>query len=59
MSDKLVFEAKCFSFSLFWFGLGFFPALPDSLGEMQMVGTGKDHQFFGPLMGMMGTRNLA
>lgn len=41
MSHKLVLEAKCFSCSLFWFGLGFFPALPDSLGEIQNVGMGE------------------
>lgn len=41
MSHKLVLEAKCFSFSVFWFGLGFFPALPDPLGEIQIVGIGE------------------
>lgn len=41
MSHKLVLEAKCFSCSLFWFGLGFCPALPDSLGEVQIVGMGE------------------
>lgn len=45
MSHKWVLEAKCFSCSSFWFGLGFFPALPDSLGEIQIVGTGE-----GPLV---------
>lgn len=41
MSHKLALEAKRFSCSLFWFGLGFFPALPDSLGEIQIVGMGE------------------